>query len=555
MFMCLPTPQGADGAADLRYLISAAEEIGPHLKVGAIVINKSTVPVGSADLVSRALRNPSVNVASNPEFLRQGSAVADFFHPERIVIGAERQDVADRIDRLFNGINSPRVHVNTATAELMKYASNAFLATKISYANSISTVSEELGANAHDVLGGMGRDSRIGPHFLQPGPGWGGSCFPKDTQALIHSAKQVDYEFALLNAAVHANDAQTDRIVARVRRMAGGKLAGIKIAAWGLTFKAGTDDVRESPAIRIIDRLVEEGAEVHAYDPKAKNVPKHITRHRNSLSVCQGAHVLVVLTEWAEFKGVDLEDVAARLKYPKIVDTRNVIDLDVAHELGIQTWSVSHTARRRYQAPSMFPLSGNVAQRTYQLVRSVPGRLVQKLPDEHYTRAIFLRRKGSLLHLKNPQTYSEKIQWLKIYGGMENYTNYVDKYEVRRYIEQVIGSKYLIPLLGAWDRFDEIPFDDLPKQFVLKATHGQGYNFVCTDKSKIDMRALKIQVDSWTNENFYKVIGSRSISTSGHDWCAKPIWKMNQAALWTTRSPVLVASRTLFRSCLIVIPA
>jgi UDPglucose 6-dehydrogenase len=505
VFMCLPTPQGVDGSADLSYLLGAAEEIGQHLKIGAIVVNKSTVPVGSAALVARKLGNPSVSVASNPEFLRQGTAVNDFFKPERIVIGAERDDVAKRVDRLYKRIKAPRVHVNTATAELLKYAANAFLATKISYANSISTVSESLGANAFDVLDGMGKDSRIGAQFLTPGPGWGGSCFPKDTHALLHSSRQANYEFSLLQAAIDANDAQSERIVAAVRRMAGGNLKGKKIAIWGLTFKAGTDDLRDSPAVRIIERLSEESAVIHAYDPAAKLAPKHIIRHATPLAVCQDADVLVVLTEWPQFRNIPLEDVASRLKYPKIVDARGILDINAAQDLGIQIWSVSHTAKRRYRPAPMFPLTGNIFQRTYLLARFLPGRIVQKLPDHIYARAMFLRRKGTVLRLKNPKTYSAKINWLKIYGGLENYTNYVDKYQVRAFVEQTIGKQYLTPLLGVWDKFDDIPFDDLPKKFILKATHGPNYMFECSDKSKIDMRSLKIQVDSWMNENFYQV--------------------------------------------------
>ena len=287
--------------------------------------------------------------------------------------------------------------------------------------------------------------------------------------------------------------------------MAGGKLKGRKIAIWGLTFKAGTDDLRDSPAIRIIDRLSEESAIIHAYDPAAKQAPKHIVRHASPLAACQDADVLVVLTEWPQFRNISLEDVASRLKYPKIVDARGILDADAAHDLGIQIWSVSHTAKRRYQPASMFQLSGNVFERTYQLARYLPGRIVQKLPDHYYARAMFLRRKGTLLSLKNPKTYSAKINWLKIYGGLENYTNYVDKYQVRPFVEQTIGKQYLAPLLGVWDKFDDIPFDDLPKKFILKATHGPNYVFECSDKSKIDMRKLKIQVDSWLNENFYQI--------------------------------------------------
>src|SRR4051812_9444896 len=259
VYLCVPTPQGPDGAADLSYIEAAAREVGPFLQPEAIVINKSTVPVGSTRVVEQALGRSDVFVVSNPEFLREGSAVHDFLHPDRVVIGSEDQGAAIRVAGLSLGLAAPLQVTDPASAETIKYASNAFLATKISFVNAIAAVCEAVGADVNDVVLGMGYDKRIGNAFLRPGPGWGGSCFPKDSRALVRIAEDAGYEFDLLKGVITVNEEQFQRVVEKIERRAGGNLDGVIVAVWGLTFKARTDDLRESPSLEIIRRLRERG--------------------------------------------------------------------------------------------------------------------------------------------------------------------------------------------------------------------------------------------------------------------------------------------------------
>ncbi len=260
VYLCVPTPEADDGSADLSYIESAAREIGPVLPSECVVINKSTVPVGSTRVVEQALQRGDVFVVSNPEFLREGSAVRDFLKPDRVVIGADDQAAAIRMAGLYFGLNAPIMVTDPASAETIKYASNAFLATKLSFVNAVAAVCEAVGADVNDVVLGMGYDKRIGQEFLRPGPGWGGSCFPKDTIALIRIAEDAGYDFKLLRGVVDVNTEQFDRVMRKVTELAGGSVAGVRIAAWGLTFKARTDDTRMSPAIEIIKRLQDAGA-------------------------------------------------------------------------------------------------------------------------------------------------------------------------------------------------------------------------------------------------------------------------------------------------------
>jgi len=329
VLLCVPTPQGSDGSADLSYIESAARSIRDHLEPNAIVINKSTVPVGSTRVVANALGREDVHVVSNPEFLREGSAVSDFLNPERVVIGADDQAVAIRVAALHLRLAAPLLVTDPATAELTKYASNAFLALKISYINAIAVVAEAVGADIDDVVTGLGLDSRIGQSFLRPGPGWGGSCLPKDTSALIRIAADAGYDFSLMKDAVKVNRQQFERVVDKVRRVAGGPLEGRTIAVWGLTFKAGTDDLRDSPAIEVARQLVAEGAKVRAYDPEVAagaDVLEGVEVVDDPYACCDGADALVVLTEWPEFSRMDLDRVAAALAQRAVVDTRNVLD-------------------------------------------------------------------------------------------------------------------------------------------------------------------------------------------------------------------------------------
>jgi UDPglucose 6-dehydrogenase len=325
-YLCVPTPQGADGSADLSYIESAAREIGPLLPSEAIVINKSTVPVGSTRVVEAALGRDDVSVVSNPEFLREGSAIHDFLHPDRIVIGAEDQAAAVRVASLYLGITAPLIVTDPASAETIKYAANAFLATKISFINAVAAVCEAVGADIKDVALGMGYDSRIGQEFLKPGPGWGGSCFPKDTRAMVRIAQDAGYDFNLLRGVVAVNEEQLNRVAQKVVDLAGGSVEGKRIAVWGLTFKARTDDLRESPSLAIIERLNAQGAQVRAFDPAVHKDLPGIEVTSDPYSAVEGAEVLAVLTEWDEFRWLDLDKVATSMATRAIVDARNLLD-------------------------------------------------------------------------------------------------------------------------------------------------------------------------------------------------------------------------------------
>jgi UDPglucose 6-dehydrogenase len=328
-YLCVPTPQGADGSADLSYIESAAAEIGPVLPSEAVVINKSTVPVGSTRVVERALGRSDIAVVSNPEFLREGSAVHDFNHPDRIVIGADDQSAAIRVASLYLGVTAPLIVTDPASAETIKYASNAFLATKISFVNAVAAVCEAVGADISDVVLGMGYDSRIGHEFLRPGPGWGGSCFPKDTRAMVRIAEDAGYDFDLLKGVVTVNEEQFERVADKVVELAGGSVDGVTVAAWGLTFKARTDDLRESPSLEVLRRLVERGARVKAYDP-AVSAPLDghdgIEVVDDPYAAVEGAEVLAVLTEWDEFRWLDLDKVAGLMAERRVMDARSLLD-------------------------------------------------------------------------------------------------------------------------------------------------------------------------------------------------------------------------------------
>jgi UDPglucose 6-dehydrogenase len=336
IFLCVPTPQGEDGSADMSYVEAAARQIGPLIALECIVINKSTVPVGSTRIVERALGRTDVFVVSNPEFLREGTAVHDFLHPDRIVIGADNQAAAIRVVDLFASIRAAVVVTDPPTAETIKYASNAFLATKVSFANAMANVCEAVGADVREVVLGMGYDKRIGSEFLRPGPGWGGSCFPKDSRALVRIAENAGYDFRLLKGVIAVNEEQHERVTTKVVRMAGGSLEGKRIAVWGLTFKARTDDLRDSPALQVIERLVKAGASVRAYDPTRTEPLPDMDVVTDPYDVCDDAEVLVLLTEWDEFRWLDLGIVRTRMASPRLVDTRNLIEPAAARRAGFQ---------------------------------------------------------------------------------------------------------------------------------------------------------------------------------------------------------------------------
>jgi len=326
VLLCVPTPQGDDGRADMSYIRTAAREIGPHLRYGCIVINKSTVPVGSTRVVEEELGRTDVPVVSNPEFLREGSAVHDFLHPDRIVIGADDESTAIKVSGMFLRTSAPLVVTDPASAETIKYASNAFLATKLSFVNAVAALCEAVGADVRQVVLGMGYDPRIGSEFLRPGPGWGGSCFPKDTAALIRIADDAGYDFGLLRGAVAVNVEQYQRMADKAARLAGGSVDGLRIALWGLTFKARTDDLRQSPSLEVAARLTAAGATVRGYDPTVQGPLEGIDVCRDPYAACEGAHVLVVGTEWDEFRWLDFAKVGAVMAQRAVLDSRNLLE-------------------------------------------------------------------------------------------------------------------------------------------------------------------------------------------------------------------------------------
>ena len=337
VFLCVPTPEGADGNADLSFIQTAARTLAPLLRSGAVVVNKSTVPVGSTKVVERELKRSDIAVVSNPEFLREGSAIQDFLHPDRIVVGSDNQEAAIRVGALYEKVGAPVVVTDPASAETIKYAANAFLATKISYVNAIAAICEGVGADINDVVLGLGYDKRIGHEFLRPGPGWGGSCFPKDTKAMVKIAQDAGYDFGLLKGVITVNDQQYDRIVGKIRAAAGGILTGKKIAAWGLTFKALTDDLRDSPAIDIVTRLLAAGASVSAFDPTVIVAPKGLDAVNicaSPLEACADADVIAVLTEWDDFRSVSPTDAARVVRTKQIVDARNLLDRSEWRQVG-----------------------------------------------------------------------------------------------------------------------------------------------------------------------------------------------------------------------------
>jgi UDPglucose 6-dehydrogenase len=349
VFLCVPTPQDDDGSADLSYVHGAAAEIGPVLQPGAVVINKSTVPVGSTTVVERAMRRADVSVVSNPEFLREGTAVHDFLHPDRVVIGSDDRAAAERLAALYAPLGAPVLITDAASAETIKYAANGFLAMKISFVNAIAAMCEAVGADVESVVAGIGADRRIGSAFLRPGPGWGGSCFPKDSRALVAIAAQHGYDFSMMRGVITVNDEQHERMVRKVANAVGRSVAGyrplegIHVGALGLAFKAGTDDLRESPSLAILRRLISLGAEVTAYDPTASGELDELQRERlagiaaqpDALAALAGADVAVVLTEWPEFTELDPVKMRATMQGTAVVDTRNLLDAAAIRAAGL----------------------------------------------------------------------------------------------------------------------------------------------------------------------------------------------------------------------------
>ncbi|WP_219414371.1 UDP-glucose dehydrogenase family protein [Pseudonocardia nigra] len=349
VFLCVPTPMGVGGVADLSAVRAVAREISSLLAPGCVVVNKSTVPVGTTRHTSELLGRDDVAVVSNPEFLREGSAVQDFLNPDRIVVGCEQQDAAERVAALYSRLGASTVLTDSASAEMVKYAANCFLAMKLSYVNSLAELCERLGADIGDVTEGMGYDRRIGQSFLSPGPGWGGSCLPKDTEAMLQVSDSADFEFRLLRATIDTNTRQRQRMVDKVRvAVTGsrtGSLSGRRIGVLGLTFKAGTDDIRDSPSIAVAALLRQAGAELAAYDPSVPTGSTHgglagIDVVDSAVAAAKGAEALVILTEWPEFRLLDWSALAEATSRAIVIDTRNLLDPDVLRRAGFTCYSL-----------------------------------------------------------------------------------------------------------------------------------------------------------------------------------------------------------------------
>ncbi|MFZ5775062.1 MAG: UDP-glucose dehydrogenase family protein [Thermodesulfobacteriota bacterium] len=339
VFIAVGTPSSrrGDGHADLSYLYAAARDIAPHLVGYTVIVDKSTVPVGTARQVARIIReaNPQADfdVASNPEFLREGAAIGDFMRPDRVVVGAESERAQAVLREIYDPlylISTPFVFTGLETAELIKYASNAFLALKISFINEMANLCEEVGADVTDLSRAVGLDGRIGRKFLHPGPGYGGSCFPKDTHALLRIAQENGAVLRSIEAAVEINAAQKARMVKKIRDAMGGNLAGRTIAALGLTFKPETDDIRESPALSILPLLAEKGARIQAHDPEgmenARQECPEFQYMANPYMAAEGADALVLITEWNQYRSLDLERLKDVMRTPLFIDLRNVYD-------------------------------------------------------------------------------------------------------------------------------------------------------------------------------------------------------------------------------------
>lgn len=351
IFLALPTPPGADGSADLQYILKVAEDLGPLLEKYTIIIDKSTVPVGTAEKVRvKIAEKASVDfdVVSNPEFLREGVAVDDFMKPDRVVIGTESAKARKAMERLYAPLvrqGNPIIFMDERSAELTKYAANSFLATKITFMNEIANLCEKLGANVDDVRRGVGTDSRIGKRFLFAGIGYGGSCFPKDVQALAKSSKDADYDFKILQSVMDINQKQKTKLIPKVKEYFGGDLKGKTIAMWGLAFKPYTDDIREAPALYNIEELLAAGAKVQAYDPEAAENVKELLGDKiqfcdNYYDCAEGADALMIMTEWPVFRTPEFDRLEKAMNNKVIFDGRNLYDPEMMEELGFTYYSI-----------------------------------------------------------------------------------------------------------------------------------------------------------------------------------------------------------------------
>lgn len=352
IFLALPTPPGEDGSADLSYIMGVARDLGGIISEYKVIVDKSTVPVGTAEkvaaILAEKLPKKMFDVVSNPEFLREGVAVEDFLKPDRVVVGTRSEKARKLMKQLYEPFvrqGNPIFFMDERSAEMTKYAANSYLAARISFMNEIANLCEKLGANVDQVRIGMGSDSRIGKRFLFPGIGYGGSCFPKDVQALAKTASSSSYDFKILKAVMKVNSIQKSVLTKKIRKHFKNDLAGKTFAVWGLAFKPNTDDIREAPALVIIDELLKAGAQVKAFDPEAMSNVKEI--YGDNIQFCksmyealEGADCLCIMTEWQEFRSPDFERMAELLHEPLIFDGRNVYDLDQMKSLGFQYISI-----------------------------------------------------------------------------------------------------------------------------------------------------------------------------------------------------------------------
>lgn len=351
IFLALPTPQGEDGSADLSYVKDVAHDLGKMITDYKIIVNKSTVPVGTSDTVKKIIESETdveFDVVSNPEFLREGYAVKDFMEPQRIIIGSKSEKAKKILSSLFKPyvtVKRPIIYMDERSSELTKYASNTFLATKITFMNEVANLCEKIGADVDMVRMGMGSDPRIGNKFLFPGIGYGGSCFPKDVNALVKSSDDASYDFKILKSVLNINVKQKKSLVPKVSRYFDSKLTGKKMAIWGLAFKPNTDDIREAPALDVINELLLKGVNISAYDPEAMPNMKTIYGDKinfasNSYEALDGVDCLLICTEWSEFRSPDFDKMKSIMKTPIIFDGRNIFDLEDMEDKGFHYESV-----------------------------------------------------------------------------------------------------------------------------------------------------------------------------------------------------------------------
>jgi UDPglucose 6-dehydrogenase len=368
-FIAVGTPPDEDGSADLKHVLAVAKSIGQHMNDYRIVVDKSTVPVGTADKVRAAIRaelnarsvNLEVDVVSNPEFLKEGAAISDFMKPDRIVIGTDNPRTTELLRALYEPFNRNHdrvIAMDVRSAELTKYAANAMLATKISFMNEVANIAEIMGADIENVRIGIGSDPRIGYHFIYPGAGYGGSCFPKDVRALEHSARAAGYEAQLLSAVEAVNTRQKQKLFENIREHYQGDLSGKTVALWGLSFKPRTDDMREAPSRVLMEALWDAGVSVRAYDPEAMEETRRIYPEQKGLELCdnaydalEGADALAIVTEWQEFRSPDFELIRDRLNEPVIFDGRNLYEPDVLRALGLKYYAIGRGDKVAEVAP------------------------------------------------------------------------------------------------------------------------------------------------------------------------------------------------------------